>query len=644
MASAGDTVNEIIQNAIDGADDMVQATDNLAKFAVQAASDIAVRERVNPEIHTLERERIPEVDMVDPGVFATTFQRPNTSLELPQFRDPANVTVPDLPQAPPALNTDDLFLTPRPVFDVPNLVGELPDIDTDFVFPDAPLISLPDAPEPIALSLPEVRDPALPSFEAVFQGVAPTAPDAADRLRVEYDQLAPVMRNVVDSAIDTLLARYNPEQTPAMAALEARIAERMGGGTAYSDEWEQALYDRARSRIHAEVRAATEEAAAAAGRRGFALPQATIASLLERVRTAASDRLATSATEVAIERHRLELGFYQFILQLSQSMRQMMLSAMLQHAANMVGVNGQAIEMARATAGLLVDLHNAAIQLFQAQTQQYRVEADIFEARLRAALADLEKAKVQLDIERTKVDINRVAVDTYQSRIAAQSELVRQYVAQLDGIRTRAEVQRQKVDIFGETVRAHLGMVQAKEAEFGAYRAAIDGDSARVNAFAQQVAAYRAQVDAQTAITAAQTSANEAISQYNQAQQQRYAATVEQVRTELQASVAEFSANADAYVRRLEQFKTAASLRETNARLSIEEFRATTDASTRIFEGLLRQATSNNNISVEQIRMLADSARSSAAVLGGVASTYVSSLNTMASIAEEQFIQASTTP
>lgn len=642
MASAGDTVKEIIENAIKGADDMVQATDNLAKFAVQAASDIVIRERVNPEYHTLERERIPEVEMNDPGVFETTFQRPASNLDLPDFRDPANVSVPDLPPPPADLDTSDLFLTPRPTFDVQDTTGSPPDIDTDFVFPDAPLITLPDAPAAITLDLPEVVDPALPSFDAVFQGETPTAPDAAAQVRIEYDQLAPVMRAVVDESVDAIIARLNPAQNAAMAQLEQRIAERLEGGTAMNEAWEQALYDRTRSRIHAEVAAATDEALVASGKRGFALPQATIAALIARVRTAASDRLAASATEVAIQRHQLELGFLQFVMGLSQSMRQMMLSTALQHAANMVGVNGQAIDMARATAALLVDLHGAAIQLYQAQTQQYRAEADIFEARLRAALAELEKARVQLDMEQAKINANRTEVDIYQARIAAQSELVRQYVAQLDGIRTRAEVQRQRVDIYGETVRAYLGKVQAKQAEFGAYRAAIDGDSARVDAFAQQVAAYRSQVDAARSITDAQTSANEAIAQFNSAQQQRYAATVEQVKTELQVSLGEFQANAEAYSRRLDQFRTAAGLRETNARLALAEFQATTQASTDIFRGLLAQATSNNNISVEQVRMLADSARSSASVLGGVASTYISSLNTMASIAEEQFISEST--
>ena len=643
MPSAGDTVNEIIQNAIDGADDMVSSTDNLAKFAVQAASDIAVRERVSPEYHTLEQHRVPEVPLVDPGVFDTSFQRPNTNLELPEFRDPANVSVPQLPDPPPELNTDDLFLTPRPAFDVPNLVGDIPDIETDFVYPDAPLISLPDAPAPVTLNLPTVADPALPSFDAVFQGEVPVAPDAANRLRAEYDQLAPVMRSAIDAAIDGWIASQDAHHPAAMAQLEERIAARLDGGTAANEAWEQALYDRARTRIHAEVAAATDEALITAGKRGFALPQATLASLVARVRTAASDRLAQSATEIAIQRHQLELGFLQFILQLSQSMRQMMLSSALQHAANMVGVNGQAIEMARATAALLVELHAAAIQLFQAQTAQYRVEADIFEARLRGALAELEKTKVQLDIEQAKINANQSEVAIYQARIAAQTELVRQYVAQLDGIKTKAEVQRQKIDIFGETVRAHLGMVQAKEAEFGAYRAAIDGDTALVNAYGEQVSAYRETVNAQRSITEAQTSANQAIAQYNAAQQQRYAATVEQARTELQASVAEFQGNAEAYVRRLEAFKTAASLKETNARQALAEFVATTDASARIFQGLLAQAESNNQLSVKQIEVLADSARSSAAVLGGVASTYVSSLNTMASIAEEQFISASST-
>ena len=86
MSSAGNTVNNIISNAISQAALLTLDTEDATQFAVKVAQSMITPERVDLFINPLTVSPVPEISLVDPGVFTGSFVSPDTSLTLPAFK------------------------------------------------------------------------------------------------------------------------------------------------------------------------------------------------------------------------------------------------------------------------------------------------------------------------------------------------------------------------------------------------------------------------------------------------------------------------------------------------------------------------------------------------------------------------------
>ncbi len=631
--TAPDLVTPIITSAQGYAADMINQASAFVESAVGLASGSII-----PGLPNRGDIVAPDVSVTltdFPGPFTGNFAAPTDDITTPVFKDVANIDIPIFPVAPGTLDTSHLFTEAKPSFDISDFTEQPPDVDTTFVMPTVPVTVFPDPPAPISVALPTVVTPTIPVFDQNFHGTVPTLGDVTGAFTSTYETMLPVMKSFIDSGIDSWMVKFAPRYSDQLDRLESKIASSLPGGAAFDDTFEQALYDRMRDRIHAEQEADYMQAAENAAKRGFLLPQGVLTTVLQKIQKASSDRIAVAATEVNIERRKLELQHLQFVMGLTKDLRQIMLANQLGYAQTLVNVNGHALEAAKAIAGLMIETFNALVRLFEAQLDQYKTEAIVFETRLKAALATLEVNKVQVEIARAQVEVNRIEVETYTARIQAEEVKIRTYIAQVDALRVKAELQKLKLEIFSERVKAFIARVQMKEAEFGAYKAAIEGDQAIVQAYATQVETYRVQVEAAKTRVDAQTAINQAIVQYNSVKLQGYTALLEKVKTQMQVELTKFESEAKAYETRLELYKTDAEVQIREKTLLVDNFRANVQQLISRLELDLRLVVSQSELFIKQMEVAASTSINAAHVSAGVAQSAIGALNSVVHIADE---------
>jgi hypothetical protein len=623
-----DTVNAIIADSRSFAQESFDAAIALTNDAVNEADASATfnEPAFSANIADFERPSTPS----DPGIFTGQFFRPDSEPTRPVFQPIYVPDIPDLEAAPTPLDTSNLFTIPRPDFIVPDFTDVAPDINTTFDFPESPTVVFPDAPVQSEIEVPDAPQLTLPKFGFSFTEADPDAlGDLSASYEQAFNQAVPQLRAALETQMEVLIDRFAPEYHTALARLEAKIEAGMDGGTAMSENVEQSIFDRARYRAEEEYSAAMKDMERQISSRGFPMPPGLLNELTVQVRVKMAKDVVAAATDVAIERARLEQQHAQFIMQVSATLRQSMLNAMLQYSAQLLEINSQALQFSRELNQFAVEVYNLNLQRYQALVQVYRTRAEVYETELKSALADMQAFELEIQAVKLRKDIEQQDFQIYVEKIRAQSTKIDLYRAQLEGVSTEAGVQRLRIELYGEKVRAHSLLVQAKEAEFGAYRSALEGDMAKVQAHAEEVRAYQARVqafEAQAGVeqTRAQVGleSNRNIAAVYESDIRRYLADVDVEKAVFEGDLREYLAAVDKYKTDL-----AAELDILRARQANEELELRADLSR--YDGKLRSAIEKANLRKTLIDIRARTSVAAADVLNTMAAATLQSQNTM---------------
>jgi hypothetical protein len=571
-----------------------------------------------------------------PGLFEDGFTVPFPKPESGELQQIHIPTLPDFPDAPPALDTSSLFQIDKPVFDVAGFTKTAPEVDTDIAFPSAPTIREYEAPETTPLSLRETPTVTVPGFDPDVEIRDPgDVPDIATTYQDRIRAVVPEMREWIETYADAWISKYAPSYHDAMAQLEAKLSDAYAGNTALPDAVERQIFDRGVARAEDQRANLDVEANERMARRGYRLPAVALAAQLGRNQETVARAAAEVARDTAIKRADMETQHLQFVIQVSASLRDAMRGQVLQYANLLLSLNGQALQDAQQLAGIMSDVYRLLVQRSQLDLEHLRILASIFETRMKAALADIEIFKVEMEAAKLRKDVELTEVDVWFKKIQAEEQRINLYLAELRGITERVGVERLRIDIFGREVDAYTALVQAKSAEFQAYRAAIDGDEALVRAYSEQVRAYATEVDAARTKVQAESAMTEAGAQYNRNLIDVFKSELDAWGAELDAEGKRFSSAAEAYRTRLELYKTriAAQLDEQrnryeSGRLELEAKRAQTDADVRVLlaQGELFQSRN---------QLVASTAISGANAHASMASSAVSAQNTMVNLVNE---------
>jgi len=634
--SAEATVEDIINDARDFASESYDSATDLISDANNAASGMVL---LDPRQLHFSTDGDATLDAITvPGEFNDGFTRPNTrpssvSGDLENFYLPV---APDFPETPDPLDTSGLFDFEPPVFDIAGFDGTVPVINTDFVFPDVPVLTEYSDPETTPLDLRSTPDVDAPTFDNTVVVRDPgEVPDLPAIYLTNVESAVPQFRNWVETYADSWIDRYAPEYHTAMAQLEAALARGYDGNTALPDAVEKQIFDRAVSRSLDEQNRMDQEATAAFSKRGYKVPPIALYGALNSNSQVVARAASGAARETAIERAKMENQHVQFVMQLSSTVRDGLRGQVIQYSNLLLSINGQALDHSKTIAGLGAEVYRLLLSRAELDQRQTQLLATIFETEMKAAMADLEIYQIEMAAAKLKKDAELADVSIWEKKIDAQNTKINLYLGLLKGISEQANVEKLKIALFGEQITAYTAKVNGKEAEFGAYKAAIQGDEALVKAQTEVVRAFgistdaaKTQLDAQVAISDSIASYNKNLIDVYKAELGAYEVDVRAEGQRLDGSVSVNRAALDRYTAVLRGNIDSLRIGYDKERLDLEAARAqlNADVQTLLAQGQLFQ---------RQLALRAQTAMSGATAFGSMASSAVSAQNTMVNLVNE---------
>lgn len=566
---------------------------------------------------------------------------------VPDFTAPS-VDIGPAPEAPTDLTnlpTLDFGAAPvntavKPALNMPSLPAQLrtlniepPQVTTSFAFPELPgeLQQITFAPPTVGdYAAPDKPELQLPAFEAVRPEQDITAPtDYEQTFAKNYRDIAPTMMAALDGQMDTLIGRYNPQFKNQMAALEAKLAKFIEGGTALSPAVENAIFERSKSKVNGEFLRAREVAYADAAKRGLTLPDGVLNASVQRARQAGADSNARAAVEIAVKQAELEQQNTQWALTLSNQLRTTVLNAALSYHQNLISINGQAVQYAQAVLNAAIEVYNALVKAFSVRLEAYKADAQVYETRMRAVQVAVEIYRAEIGAMEALVRVDLARVDIYKARLDALNTLSGVYKSQIDAVLGRASLEKLKIELFGAQVQAYGVEAQAKSAEYNGYSALVQGQEARMRVYGEEVRAYTADVDGYKARVSAKTAEVQALIELNKGVLQQYQAKIEGYKalTDTKAKVA--SLQIDYQKTKLYAFQAKVNADEANARLAQEYYRTKAYLGSENFKAVSQTAIEQARLSATQIEATARTALGGAQVYQGLAGAALSGMNTL---------------
>lgn len=576
-----------------------------------------------PPTYTGSRFEAP----TDPGDFPAL-------LPMPGYTTPTDADRTLLGSQPAQEN----FPTPN---EAPTLQAVLPDIARIEV-PDEPpalsdiVIEMPTLSDVVAPVMPKV---ALPAFDTVTPDTTLDDPgNLAEQFRLDFADQGNALRAGLEGAIDAQLAKINPRFAEQMAALEERLAKMVGGGTALPADVESAIWARAADRTNADYLRLRDTAYAEGAGRGFTMPSGAVFSAVTQARQAMADANARAALEIAIKQAELEQQNIQFALAQSANLRQVVLSAAQQWAGTLVQLNGQALQFATGVLQAGIELQGMKIKIVQARIDVFRAEAQVYEVRLKAALAAYDAYKAQVEAIKAQVDVDQAKVQAFVAKMNSYSAVANLYRARLDGVTAKANIEKIKADLFGAQVQAYSAEVQGYAAAWSGYKARIEGKSAEWQAYGQRVQAFSAQVGAKKAEVEAQLAQIEATAKTNAATASAYAAKVQGYETLVRGKSAAVQAEISSFDASVKAYTAGLSAQEAKARIDLANSEGIARVSIAGYEAESRALIANAQMEYRRMTDMAGVATAGAKVHGEMASSALSGMNALAASVESRSI------
>lgn len=404
------------------------------------------------------------------------------TLTLPQAPKAPNVAFPDVTSPTPltldaidsvSAGTMPSFTASAPTVQILNKPsalsatqpGTAPTV-ADVTMPDAPTIVLPDAPLMELITLPALPSIVLPSFLGTApDGSTLTAPTTGFVWSEDY----------YDSAL--------------LGDVTSRLTTMLLGGTGLPAAIEQAIWDRGRAREDVIAKKATQEAYEEFAGRGFSLPPGALAGRVAEVAQKNREATSTFSRDVAIKQAELEVENLKFSVSTGIQLEGQLMTYSGQYAQ-------RALDAAKATTEVAINIFNAQVALFNSRLQAYQTEAAVFKDLIQAESIKLEQYRTEIEAQKLIGEINLQAIQIYKTRSEALMIAVELYKAQLDGVKTGVDVDRARIEGFRATVDAYKAMVEAKTSEYQAWGESIRGEVAKVSAYEAQARAYGSRVDA----------------------------------------------------------------------------------------------------------------------------------------------------
>lgn len=530
---------------------------------------------------------------------------PNVSFPALTALDPLTLATID-PVVPGTVPTFDVADPIVQILDKPDALnatapGAAPTV-SDITLPAAPTIVLPEAPLMELITLPTAPSINLPTFTSVApDGTSLTAPTTGFIWSEAY----------YDSNL--------------LQSVTSRLTTMLLGGTGLPPSIEQAIWDRGRVREDVMAGKATQEAYEEFASRGFSLPTGALAARVAEVWQKNRDANSSYSRDVAVKQAQLEIDNLKFSVQTGIQLEGQLMTYAGQYAQ-------RALEAAKTTVEVAINIFNAQVALYNARLQAYQTEASVFKDLIQAESIKLDQYRTEIEAQKLIGEINIQAIQIYKTRIDALMSAVELYKAQLEGVKTSVEVDRTRIEAFRTTVDAYKAVVDAKISEYQAWGESIKGEVAKVSAYEAQARAYGTLVDAyKTGETVKIENMKSQISS-NEMLVRAFDAKVNYLSEQIKAAIAEVDTTVKVFDSQSKVYTAQISGEEARVRALAEQIRLIIAAGSTDAELKLKAA----DINVQELMRIAqteqEGRKAAGAIAGQLAASAMSSFNLGASV------------
>lgn len=488
------------------------------------------------------------------------------NLQLPEQ---LYINMPDMPDfgEPPEHHS-----TP-PVLDFSGEPGKLQVADP----PDPPRLDpvlIPNAPE---LTFPE--EPQL--TDIVF-------PDKPDLLDVEFEGERPEFTgSVPDTFIDFTEEKYRSE---CLDRICPEIQRMLDTGTGMPAVVEQMLVDRSRAREDREATRAVQQSMEEASSRGFTLPPGHVMRRAQEIRQNNQNQANAHSREVFVQRRQEEIQNYQFAISQAIALENILINAHL-------AVQERAFQHARAVVDLAFRQLEAHIAVYNAAIEGYRVDAAVYESKLRAEINKLEQYRLEIQAESLKVEVDRAKVERYNIQLQAVQQRVDVYKARIDAAQAISQKNESVVRAYVGQIQGYSAQVEAKRTEWDAWATKVQGQLGKTQAYEAEARAFAADVSAYESRIRADSLKPQIATQIEELKVREHLAHLERYRSEAIAESSRMQSEASVYGSQAQMYAADGSMAENEQAARDRQFRSLVEARRTESERALAQA----QLDVEQV-------------------------------------------
>jgi hypothetical protein len=544
---------------------------------------------------------IEDIDFPSVAVSAVT----NPTLEVipginvsfggtPPNRESIDITAPSIPD----FNEKDYNFT---IPGAPNINWPVfyknPPAASDISIPSAPTFNIPEVPALNGVTIPAPPEYNIPEFS----GTLPVDDLTPPTLSLGWGE------SLYDSNLKTRLGDWLYDQI-------------VNGGTGLDENTEQAIYDRAKSRMEEEEQSLLDSINDGGASKGFPLPTGAYASSILETENKILRTRTDINNDILVNQSKLAQQNTHFVIEKTVQLE----SVLIEHHDRM---QNRSLEAAKFVVTTAAQSYELKVEAYKAKLQGYAVLAQVYQTRIQGEVAKAEFYRSQIEGVKASVDAQRALIDAYRAQVSGIAALVDVYKAQMEAAGIQAGVDRTRMEGFLAEVQAYTARVNAETAKYEGYKAQIAGEVAKIEmkkadaeAYGAKIAGLKLGVDIQLAEAEAKLNSKKIEVEVFNSYVQKFNADVQAALAEVDAAVKKTGLNVDIY------------------RASVEKRNVELDSLVRSYLGKVEEVKTKSGMSIREseigvqalisrYQIVAENLRSAAQVAGQMASAAASSVN-----------------
>jgi hypothetical protein len=515
--------------------------------------------------------------------------------------DPITSTLP-VRTSPVENLTDPGFSIPGPP-DVswPTFSSQVPSI-ADSIIPEAPMITLPAVPQLSDIVIPSPPEYSIPEFDWELPSDNITAPEPQFAWNeAEYD--SDIRRKLAEKLFNELV----------------------NGGSGFPEATEQAIYDRATSRMRTEEQTALDQMLDFFSGRGFDLPPGALAGQMLELNNKILNSREDLNNDILVQQSKLAQENAQFIIKASLENEKMLMDYTNQFQV-------RALEAAKFVVLSALQIYSAKVEMYKAKLAIYSTQAEIYKARVMGETAKAEFYKAQMEGLVASAEVQKTMIEAYKAQVGAVGMSIELYKAEMEGAQIRASIDEVRIKAFAALVQAYSAQVSAVAERYKGYQAQISGEVAKAEMYKAQVEAYSARVGAFKVEVEADTMVLKQELAINENQVEIFKAMIQKYLAEVQAAIGTVDAQAKIEGVKVDAFKA-----------EMSGYAAELDVLAKVYLGKIEEAKAMADIEVKQIDLVIREAlgeqeliqgniKAAAQIASQMAAAAISGVNASASI------------